>query len=216
MLKAVIFDFDYTLGDSSEGIIQCINYALETMGHGKRTDDDIKKTIGHHLTKAYVMLTGRENLDEGQHFMDLFIEKANEVMVAHTKLYPGVKKTLERLKAQGLVLAIVTTKNHNRIVDILEKFECGNLIGLIVGGDDVKAAKPDPEGLLWAIERLGLNKSEILYVGDSLVDAKTAETAEVDFAAVLTGTTEKEEFNQYKCKYICDNVSVLYDEIGDK
>ncbi len=52
-------------------------------------------------------------------------------------------------------------------------------VDIIVGADDVKTEKPNPEGLLSVIEDLGAMKEEVLYVGDSLVDAKTAENAKV-------------------------------------
>ena len=62
--------------------------------------------------------------------------------------------------------------------------------------------KPDPEGLLWTVKHLHVEKEEVLYVGDSLVDAKTAENADIAFAAVLTGTTTKEEFHKHDLVYI--------------
>jgi len=58
---------------------------------------------------------------------------------------------------------------------------------VIVGGEDVAAHKPDPEGLLKAISMVGCQKEEVLFVGDSTVDARTAKNAGVDFVAVLTG-----------------------------
>lgn len=213
MLKAVIFDFDYTLGDSTNGIAASINYALEVMGHGVRPIDEIKKTVGHHLTVAYTMLTGIENQEEGAEFARLFIVKANEVMVANTTMYEGSKECLQALQGQGIKTAIVTTKNHGRIEDILKKFEASELVELIVGGDDVKCAKPSPEGLLWAMEHLGVEAEEVLYVGDSIVDAKTAEAAGVEFAAVLTGTTTREEFAEFECKAVCEDISELHKEL---
>ncbi len=64
----------------------------------------------------------------------------------------------------------------------------------IIGGEDVSKHKPDPEGLLKAIQETGKNKKETLYVGDSLVDWETAKNAAVDFCAVLTGSVSEEEF----------------------
>ena len=107
----------------------------------------------------------------------------------------------------------MTTKNHGRIEDILKKFEASELVELIVGGDDVKCAKPSPEGLLWAMDHLGVEAEEVLYVGDSIVDAKTAEAAGVEFAAVLTGTTTREEFAEFECKAVCEDISELHKEL---
>lgn len=127
-------------------------------------------------------------------------------MVANTELYAGVKEVLQQLKNKGYRIGIVTTKFHYRIEQILSKFEANELVDVIVGAEDVKIEKPNPEGLLWAIEHLGIEKENVLYVGDSLVDAKTAQNAGVGFIAVLTGTTSKEEFEEYDNIYIGENV----------
>ena len=80
------------------------------------------------------------------------------------------------------------------------------MIDFIVGAENVKIEKPNPEGLLWVMDHLKLKKEEILYVGDSLVDAQTAQNAGVDFAGVLTGTTTREDFQGYPNLYIGDNI----------
>lgn len=131
-------------------------------------------------------------------------------MVANTELYTGVKSVLQKLKAKGYMIAIVTTKYHYRIEQILNKFNANELVDIIVGSDDVKTEKPDPEGLLSVIEDLGAMNEDVLYVGDSLVDAKTAENAKVKFAAVLTGTTAEDDFKSYNSMYIGKNISDVY------
>lgn len=206
MLKAIIFDFDYTLGDSTNGIVLSINYALEELGYATPDIADIKKTIGLSLKETYFELTSNNNLDEAEQFMKLFKEKADSVMVANTELYVGVKDVLQKLKANGYKIAIVTTKFHYRIEQILSKFNASELIDVIVGAEDVKIEKPNPEGLLWAMEHLETMNEEVLYVGDSLVDAKTAENAKVDFIAVLTGTTTRNDFRSYNSVYIGENI----------
>lgn len=210
MLKAIIFDFDYTLGDSTNGIVLSINYALEELGYAIPDIADIKKTIGLSLTETYFALTSNDNLDEAEQFIKLFKEKADNVMVANTELYAGVKNVLQNLKAKGYKIAIVTTKFHYRIEQILNKFDANELIDIIVGAEDVKIEKPNPEGLFLAIENLKVMNEEVLYVGDSLVDAKTAENAKVEFAAVLTGTTTMDDFRSYNSAYIGKNISDVF------
>ncbi|MCM1039420.1 MAG: HAD-IA family hydrolase [Ruminococcus sp.] len=207
MLKAIIFDFDYTLGDSTNGIALSINYALEALGYAAADIADIKKTIGFSLKETYFALTSDHNLDKAEQFIKLFQEKADSVMVTNTELYVGVKDILQKLKAKGYKTAIVTTKFRYRIEEILSKFEANELIDMIVGAEDVKTEKPDPEGLLWVIGHLQAMKEEVLYVGDSLVDARTAENAQVKFAAVLTGTTTRDDFRSYKSVYIGENIA---------
>ena len=120
-------------------------------------------------------------------------------MVQNSRLYPGVLALLGRLKQQGIRIGIVTTKFHYRIDAILEKCQGAAYIDSIVGGEDVSSPKPDPEGVLSLLGLWGLKGEEVLYVGDSVVDAKTAQAAGVAFAGVTTGTTAEEELRKYPC-----------------
>ncbi|MBE5893410.1 MAG: HAD family hydrolase [Lachnospiraceae bacterium] len=207
MLKVIVFDFDYTLGDSTNGIALSINYALGQLGHTAKSIDEIKKTIGLSLKETYYSLTAINDFQKAEQFTKLFKIKADEVMVENTILYEGVKETLSKLREQGYKVAIVTTKFHYRIEQILNKYNANNLIDVIVGAEDVKVEKPSPEGLLWVIDYFRVDKTGVLYVGDSIVDAKTAENAKVKFAAVLTGTTSRVEFESHSNVYIGKTVS---------
>lgn len=215
MIKAIIFDFDYTLGDSTNGIILSVNYALEKLGFNIKGKEEIKKTIGLSLKDTFLALTGKRNMEEAEQFSRYFREKADIVMVENTELYDDVKEVLVKLKSTGFKIGIVTTKFRYRIEQILNKFDASDLVDLIIGAEDVKIEKPDPEGLLYAIDKLQLKKEEILYVGDSIVDAKTAESAQVDFAGVLTGTTSEEEFELYKNVFIGSRIKDVYNFIID-
>ena len=159
--------------------------------------EEIKKTIGLSLSATYKTLTG--NMDEARadRFFDLFKEKADEVMVDSAELYPGVKEMLVNLREQGYRLGIVTTKFAYRVRNIMKKFDTEDLFDVFIGVGDVTKVKPDPEGLLLAVEKLGVKKEEVLYVGDSYVDAMAAEAAGMKFAGVLTGNTTREEFEKY-------------------
>ena len=211
--KGIVFDFDYTLGDSAEGIVQSVRYALERIGYGNCSGGAIRRTIGLSLKNTYIALTGDTDEDSAEAFARYFKEKADEVMVDCTELYPSVKELLASFREQGFRTAIVTTKFHYRIEAILKKFQAEALIDLIIGGDDVKIEKPDPEGLLEVIKTLGLSAGEVLYVGDSLVDAATAKNAGVDFAGVLTGTTTREELERYPHRMMMESVKELGGQI---
>ncbi len=213
MYEAIFFDFDYTLGDSTNGIALSINYALNKLGYDEKGLAEIKKTIGLSLKETYSSLTGKNDEKEAMAFTRYFKEKADKVMVENTTLYEGVVEKLLHLKNNGYKIGIITTKFHYRIEQILEKFKANDIVDLIVGAEDVKIEKPHPEGLLWAIEYLGADKCNILYVGDSIVDAQTAQNAGVNFCGVLTGTNTKEDFQKYPKLCIKENVSQICDYI---
>ena len=212
-MKAIIFDFDYTLGDTTNGIVLSAQYALEQMGEEERTYEEIKKTIGLSLSETYKALTG--NMDEARadRFFDLFKEKADEVMVDSAELYPGVMEILVGLRGQGYRIGIVTTKFAYRVRNIMKKFDAEDLLDVVIGVGDVTKVKPDPEGLLLAVKQLGVKIEETLYVGDSYVDAKAAEAAGMKFAGVLTGTTTREEFEKYPRECVEDTVTALAEKI---
>ena len=216
MIKAIIFDFDYTLGDSTNGIVLSVNYALEKLKYGAKDTEEIRKTIGLSLKDTFWTLTKTNNIDEAELFSKYFIEKADIVMVENTQLYDDVKEVLSNLKAKGFKIGIVTTKLRYRIEQILDKFNALDLVDIIIGAEDVKIEKPAPDGLLQVIDRLKLNREDILYVGDSLVDAKTAENAQVNFAGVLTGTTTKDEFELHRNVFIGAHIKDVYDFIMKK
>lgn len=216
MLKAVIFDFDYTLGDTTDGIVLSVNYALEKLGFGMRAEADIRKTVGLSLKDTFIALAGEQNEEHAEAFVKYFREQADLVMVESARLYADTKEVLYRLKKDGYKISIVTTKFRYRIEHILDKFDASHLVDLIVGAEDVKMEKPSPEGLLFAIDSFKLEKDEILYVGDSIVDAKTAENAQAVFAGVLTGTTTADEFKRYRNVFIGERLSDVYNFIVNR
>lgn len=209
MYKAVIFDYDFTLGDSAFGIAVSCNYALGKLGFTEKTGDEIRRTIGLSLKEVFRTLTGIDDEDTAERFTSLFRERADKVVTESAVMYEDALPTLSELRRRGIKTAIVTSKFHYRIDEILRKFNAESLIGEIVGGDDVTLRKPDPEGLLKAIEALEVNKSEALYVGDCFVDAKAAQSAGVDFAAVLTGTTT--DFSEYDNVFVGNNLREVLD-----
>lgn len=213
MYKAVVFDFDYTLGDSTNGIVMSVNHALDKLGYPEKSVEEIKPTIGLSLKNTFAFLTGKDSGDEPGLFAQYFKEKADLVMTDNTELYDGVTENISALKSRGYKIGVVTTKYHYRIEQILVRYDLVKWIDFIAGSDDVKIEKPDPEGLLLAAGHFGLGRENILYVGDSLVDAQTAQNASVAFAGVLTGTTKREDFEQYPFIYLGNDVKEVCQKI---
>ena len=78
-----------------------------------------------------------------------------------------------------------------------------------MGGEDVSAAKPSPEGVLIALDRLHVRKEDVLYVGDSVVDAETAQAAGVSFGGVTHGVTTYAELSAYPHRLIMASLEEL-------
>ena len=193
--RCVVFDFDYTLADSSEGIIESINYALSKIGLPEAKHDSIRRTIGLSLDEALVYLAGEELRERGEEFTGFVIEKADEVMADTIVFYDFVPDLTESLRAANVSLGIVSQKYRRRIEFVLERDGLDGRFDAIVGGEDMRLLKPDPHGLLTVIGRLGCLPSDALYVGDSVTDAETARRANVPFVAVMSGVTPRESFD---------------------
>jgi phosphoglycolate phosphatase len=195
--KAAIFDFDYTLADSSEGVVECVNYALRGVGLPEANADEIRSTIGLPLPEILVRLAGRENSYMRDEYVALFVEKADEVIADSTEVFDFVPDVMSYLKERDYTLGIMSTKFRHRIETILKREGLLHFFDVIVGGEDVSRHKPDPESLNLTIRKLGLPREELIYVGDSVTDAKTAKRSGVNFVAVLSGVTPRDAFDAY-------------------
>ena len=193
-LEAVLFDFDYTLADSSAGVVDCIHFAFERMGLPQSPADRICSTIGLSVEETLVDLAGEGRRCRTDECRRLLKERADQVMAVNTSVFDTAAPTLAWLQGQGIRTGIVSTKFRYRIEFILAREGLLERVDVIVGGEDVACEKPDPAGLSAAVEQLGIAPVDALYVGDSLTDAETARRAEIRFAAVLTGTTKAEAF----------------------
>ncbi len=192
--RAILFDFDFTLAESSAGAIECVNHALVQLGLPAAEKEAIRRCVAYPLPEVLARLTGIEDPNYAAHFAQAFIRRADEVMAPLTTLFPGVIEALEELRAQGFKLGIVSTKYRYRIETILAHHGADKLVDVIVGGEDVREHKPAPEPLLRMLARLPLSPSEALYCGDHPVDAQAAAAAEVPFVAVLSGPSLLAEF----------------------
>ena len=187
--KAVFFDFDYTLGDATEAIVAGFQYAFAKMGLPEPEREAVRRTIGMMLEDEYTVLTGDSGPENRARFRKLYTEKAGPLQVESTRLFPGAAELLTALHRQGIPAGIVSTKKTGTLRDVLEARGVAHLLTSIVGGDQVSAPKPDPQGLLASVNALGLAPAEVLFCGDTTIDGETARRAGTHFCAVLNGTT---------------------------
>ena len=203
--QTYLFDFDYTLADSCRGIVICFRNVLERHHHTGISDGQIKRTIGKTLVESFSLLTGIQDAETLEEYRKEYVKEADRFMTVNTRLFPETAVVLQALKEKGAQIGIISTKYRYRIMELMSHAIPQDVIALVVGGEDVKTAKPSPEGVFLALERLNAEKSSTLYIGDSTVDAETARNAGIDFAGVLHGTTTEEELKAYP------HVSVIRD-----
>ena len=207
--QAVVFDFDYTLADSSQGAIDCINFALTEMGLDPVSDETACRTIGLSLSETFLALGEHHEPHRCDEFYRLFIHRAEQVMAGLTVLYESVPATIQALGKRGLRLGIVSTKYRRRINEVLERESLLSNFHVVIGGEDVEQHKPDPRGLFVAMEQLGCSTTNVVYVGDSVVDAELAKRAGVPLIVVLSGVTPRSDFETYNPLAVLESISEL-------
>ncbi|MBM6938757.1 HAD-IA family hydrolase [Pseudoflavonifractor phocaeensis] len=207
--RAVLFDFDFTLADASEAIVAGFRHGFAVMGHPEPRADAVRATIGLPLEDAYTLLSGDGDPDRRKEFRGHFSQVAVPMQIEVTKLFPGAEDLLRALKAAGIPAAIVSTKRADTLCRVLQKRNLLELLTAVTGSEMVQKQKPDPEGLCKTIAGLGLAPDQVLYCGDTVIDAEAAQRAGAHFCAVLNGTTGREAFAPFPADYIADDLNAL-------
>lgn len=214
MYQAICFDFDYTLADCTDSIVAGFHHGLTQLGWPAPDREAVRRTVGFLLEDAYAMLTGDLDPSRQAKFRVLFTEVARELQIKDTVLLPGGEELLRKLRERGSKVAIVSTKRGDTIEMILERLGVADTVDLVVGSADVARHKPDPEGLLLALRRLGVKPEDALFCGDTVLDAGAAKNAGTHFAAVLGGTTQAEEFARFHPDHIAPDLWELTQWLG--
>lgn len=190
MLKTVLFDFDGTIADTLPLIFYTFREVLWKYTGKKYSDEEIIAMFG----PSEVGIIG-PRIDSGQReaairdFHRLYDEKHSEFVKAD----PDVVKTLQFLQDRGLRLGIVTGKGRTSAEVSLQRLQFASFFEVIITGDDVDRPKPHPEGLWKAMQRLGAQPSETVYVGDSDADVLAGKRAGVQTVGVNWLTVSQTE-----------------------
>ncbi|MFZ7089875.1 phosphoglycolate phosphatase [Primorskyibacter sp. 2E233] len=186
MSARIVFDLDGTLIDSAPDIHTGTARMLEEQGIAPLDLATITSFVGNglpHLTKLVMERVGLapERHDE---LTARVLDHYNAVSGELTRPYPKVVEMLRQLKGQGHLLGVCTNKPQGPAVDILKITRLGPF-DCVVGGDSMPQRKPDPAPLKAAFDALG--QGPMIYVGDSEVDAETADRAGVPFLLFTEG-----------------------------
>jgi len=191
MTKGIIFDLDGTLIDSAPDLHAISNAVLAAYGHAPLTLQTITSFIGNGIPKLVERCfeTANEPL-EGEALdkaVALFLEKYAREPAKHSKCYPDVIETLDKLKQQGFVLGICTNKTEAMSNLIIKEMGLAPYFSCVAGGDRIKEKKPAPEPLLNCAREMGCEPEDIVFVGDSETDSATAKAADVSFILYTEG-----------------------------
>lgn len=173
----VIFDLDGTLLDTLADLRDSVNHALSVYGYPVRSREEIRSFIGDGVRKLMQRAVAEPISDKV--FTELFTA-FQRYYSAHSAVktvpFDGIAQLLDKLKAAGLRLAVVSNKTDAAVGDLTEHFFPG-LFDISIGQRAKIPLKPAPDMVEIALTRLGVSRERAIYVGDSEVDSATAANA---------------------------------------
>ena len=189
--KAVITDFDMTIADTGDLIEECLY--TNALRFGFDFDRKVLRA-GIGLTAEALYRNAGASESEAKMLHKEYIPYSADTMRERTDFFPGVREGLEALYSKEIPVSILSLKASDQIWAPLKKRGIDGYISSVIGPDEVTAHKPAPDGIYYISEKTGIALEDILYVGDSVTDMKTALNAGVDFAAITEGAVTAEEF----------------------
>ena len=215
MLKTVIFDLDGTLLDTIGDLAAAGNHVCRERGWPTHTEAEFRRMVGYGIPNLVQKFTPEEFRNEATlaAALDDFQARYGAHQRDRTVPYKGIPEMLSALKGRGLGLAVYSNKADEFSRSLAEHFFPGTF-DAILGKRPGIPGKPDPEGLNLALDRLGLARDQVLFCGDTVIDAATARNGGTDFCAVLNGTTPGEAFSAYPHVHIAPDLDELRRWLG--
>ena len=192
--KLFIFDLDGTLVNTVIDLNAAINYGLKNNNFSTVSVEHTKKAIGNGIAVAVSRsLPEDASIEEHKRVLSDFRKYYCEHYLDNSKPYPKMVKTLTLLKNNGYLLAVATNKIDEVATKMINAL-FPNIFDFVQGDLPESPKKPDPYLLNKVINKFGVDKSNVTYVGDSEVDVETAINAEVKLILVDYGYHRSKEF----------------------
>lgn len=206
--NTIIWDLDGTLMDTIEDLKNAVNYALRNNGMEERTLNEVRQFVGNGVRRLIEQAVP-ESMNKGKCNPELF-EKVfadfKSYYVLHcqdnTGLYEGIAEALKALREKGIRMAVVSNKLQQGVTELVnseihtvgknDALRLCDFMDVSIGERPEVARKPAPDMVLKALEELGVEKDEAIYVGDSEVDVLTARNSGLPCISVLWGFREKD------------------------
>jgi phosphoglycolate phosphatase len=194
-LEALIFDLDGTLVDTAPDLHAATNHVLGLIDRKPISMAELRAFVGHgamNLIERGVAATG-DTVDQDtlKRLHKNFLEYYGDNISDHSVVFDGLLAVLDKAQSRGLKMGVCTNKVEKLSHKLLTELNMMQRFGSLVGGDTLPVMKPDPSPLMEAAIRLGVTSKNIMMVGDSETDIRTAQNAGVPVLAVSFGYTSQ-------------------------
>ena len=194
--KAIVFDLDGTLIETGEEITDGLNDTLRDMSLKTINSELVCTWIGLGTKTlfvealAYIKKESVEDIEKSAYFDEaygIFKKYYNKRCATKSKPYEGVIEVLNTLKTKNIKLAVMTNKEAIFTNKILSLHNMSNLFDCTISGDTLEVKKPNPKGVFYIANKLNVEVDDMLFVGDSSIDIKTARNANIPVWAMNYG-----------------------------
>tara|TARA_B100001250_G_scaffold125036_1_gene106303 strand:- start:90 stop:737 length:648 start_codon:yes stop_codon:yes gene_type:complete len=199
--SAILFDLDGTLINSGLTFHKIVNQLKKEINQEEVPFEKVRKYSSRGA--SLILKNSFPEIDEVQ-LVDLkksFLERYFECMLDDICLYNGVIELIDFLDNESIPWGIVTNKSEKYTRPIIEKLNWHELTNAIICPENVSKVKPDPEGIIKALNLLNASNSESYYVGDHKRDIETGKNANVKTIACTYGFHETDP-HSWQADYI--------------
>ncbi len=206
-IKGVLFDLDGTLIDSLELHIQAFQWIFQHEGiYVSR--EELEPLLG--MTPQDIIGKFLKNKSKKE-LWDLAIKKEEHLfeLTEHINPLPGVVDFLKELKINGVITIVISSTHRSLVNRLLSTAGITQYFDDMVSGDEITHGKPDPEPFLIGIKKTGLKKNNIIGIGDSIHDIKSAFRSGIKVIGVTTGKTPAEKLSEAGANCVAENMSKL-------
>ena len=208
-MKAILFDLDGTLIDSSEGITKSTQYALAHYGIIENDLSKFYKFIGPPLVASFKKYYDFPE-EQAVEAVAVYRERYNKIGLFECSLYPGVRECIEKLKAQGYLIGMASSKPEVSCRRILEHFGILELFDDVVGATFDGRIDTKEEVLNEVMHRWrDVPKDEMCLIGDTMFDVEGANQVGIRTVAVNFGFGNVQEMVEAGAVAVCDDMEEL-------
>ena len=158
-MKACIFDLDGTLTDSLESLAYSVKATLREMDLPEITTDECRRFVGDGarcLMERSLRATGEENVKRIEEAMEIYGRIFDENCTYHVTPYEGIVQMLKSMKDKGIKLAVLSNKPHQQTVKVVREVFGEEMFDFAQGQKEEIARKPDPAGVNYLMEQMGV------------------------------------------------------------